>query len=379
MEINWDTIEFEFIEDKLIKHEQEMDLLDIHDISPDSTLSAIDEMDIDVDFDDDFQEIIKESFYNPELNSIKIKKEKKEPKRKQKNGTKNFSCDVCEVKLPSLSYLKRHYTTKGHQRQLMKVGNSGEPIVKQIDERIEELTELSNDEKELLALFDEQISQMSNEDFFDVKEEIVKSFEGIEDFNFEIKKENVPMTYFDIDLTSNEISQNFDMNPKFQSEISPNYQQNYSSTSSSNSSLNTSSFLTPKTTKNLSIHCEPCNKFFTHKCHYTQHVKTVHSGVKPFKCQRCGKKFATENELTKHAAKHDGLKPFRCLQCPKSYNNKVDLKRHEKNHEFYAPHPCEICGRGFVRRDHLEKHYQSHERKGKKQLKSAYENGVNFL
>jgi uncharacterized Zn-finger protein len=207
------------------------------------------------------------------------------------------------------------------------------------------LTELSNDEKELLALFDEQISQMSNEDFFDVKEEIVKSFEISPEVPEQISE-------YDLDLTS----ESFMTSPVYQA-ISPN--------------------LTSKS--KVQFLCVPCNKTFSHKCHYTQHMKTVHTGVKPYKCQRCGKKFATENELDRHAVKHDGLKPFRCVKCPKSYNNKVDLKRHEKNHESQAPHPCEICGRGFVRRDHLEKHYQSHERKGKKQLKSAYENGVNFL
>lgn len=301
MEINWNTIQFEFIDDLFIK--QEMEISNFQDFSPDSTLSAIDEMDFEDELGGDIDEFIKESLIDPDFNFFDLTK--KVPKRKQKNGEKNFSCDICNVKLPSLSYLKRHYTTKGHQRKLM----TFRKVPEVVDERIEELTELSNDEKELLALFDEQISNFQGEELFDIKEEI-----------FLAPKPSSP--------------------PQ-------------------------------KSQSQFSLVCSPCNKIFSHKCHYTQHVQTVHSGIKAFKCQKCGKKFSTQSQLEAHAAKHEGIKAFKCEKCPKSYNNKVDLKRHELNHGSQAPHPCEICGRGFVRKDHLEKHYQSHERKGAKQLKKV--------
>jgi hypothetical protein len=126
--------------------------------------------------------------------------------------------------------------------------------------------------------------------------------------------------------------------------------------------------------------CEICDKSFNKSCYLTQHNKTFHSGDKPFKCQRCGKRFPCDASHEEHVAKHGGDKPFKCEQCPKAFNHKTDLRRHLCLHSGTKPFSCTQCGKGFIRKDHMVKHMDTHTKKlnnagkkskaGKKRLNS---------
>ncbi|XP_055303775.1 uncharacterized protein LOC129569188 [Sitodiplosis mosellana] len=108
------------------------------------------------------------------------------------------------------------------------------------------------------------------------------------------------------------------------------------------------------------LRCDPCDKVFNKACYLTQHNKTFHSGEKPFKCQRCGKRFPCDQSHTEHMAKHNGNKPFKCNQCVKQFNHKTDLRRHMCLHTGTKPYICEICNKGFIRKDHMVKHGLTH-------------------
>lgn len=109
--------------------------------------------------------------------------------------------------------------------------------------------------------------------------------------------------------------------------------------------------------------CFDCDKVFNKACYLTQHNKTFHSGDKPFKCTRCGKRFSCENQYQDHLSKHAGDKPYKCDLCPKQFNHKTDLRRHMCLHTGKKPYACETCGKGFIRKDHMLKHCETHTRK----------------
>ena len=114
------------------------------------------------------------------------------------------------------------------------------------------------------------------------------------------------------------------------------------------------------------FHCKECDRLFTRKCYYTQHMNYAHSDVsKKFICY-CGKKFETEQQLYDHSQKHNGTKAHKCPFCSASYNTKTDLKRHHiAHHEPSLLFRCEDCGNGFARHDHLQAHYKSHKTEGR--------------
>ncbi|KFB35213.1 AGAP002702-PA-like protein [Anopheles sinensis] len=119
--------------------------------------------------------------------------------------------------------------------------------------------------------------------------------------------------------------------------------------------------VTPKAGSEPEIHrCIECDKVFNKVCYLTQHNKTFHSGDKPYKCHRCGKRFACSQSYEEHLAKHGGEKPFKCEQCPKQFNHKTDLRRHMCLHSGSKPYACEQCGKGFIRKDHMMKHAETH-------------------
>lgn len=109
--------------------------------------------------------------------------------------------------------------------------------------------------------------------------------------------------------------------------------------------------------------CVECDKKFNKACYLTQHNKNTHSGEKPFKCTRCGKRYKDQNLFQIHVSKHGDDKPHKCSKCKKMFNHKTDLRRHMFCHAGIKPHYCETCHKGFIRKDHMLKHVETHKRR----------------
>ncbi|XP_077301685.1 uncharacterized protein LOC143922335 [Arctopsyche grandis] len=187
-----------------------------------------------------------------------------------------------------------------------------------------------------------------------------------------IKSEYITSDLLEIKLEVQDISNKENYESQVRSPPSPIIQSEYENNGSPSITSTVSSL--PLTSSNKQagktatpgIHkCFECDKLFNKACYLTQHNKSFHCGVKPYKCGRCGKRFMNDTAYEEHYVKHAGDKPFKCDLCPKQFNHKTDLRRHMCLHSGEKPFSCYTCGKGFIRKDHMLKHCETHRKKPK--------------
>ena len=105
--------------------------------------------------------------------------------------------------------------------------------------------------------------------------------------------------------------------------------------------------------------CEHCGKGFNHSGNLATHQRT-HSGDKPYKCEHCGKRFGDSANLTAHQRTHSGDKPYKCELCGKRFTTSSSLTTHQRTHSGDKPYKCELCGKGFTQSGHLAAHERIH-------------------
>ncbi|CAK1553223.1 unnamed protein product [Leptosia nina] len=85
--------------------------------------------------------------------------------------------------------------------------------------------------------------------------------------------------------------------------------------------------------------CDRCDKSFTQKTNLVFHMR-VHSATRPsYECPLCGKHFAFYNNRRRHMFIHTGLKPFKCDTCGKAFTTSGELRAHVEHVHLKKPWP----------------------------------------
>ncbi|GFS16828.1 zinc finger protein 782 [Elysia marginata] len=105
--------------------------------------------------------------------------------------------------------------------------------------------------------------------------------------------------------------------------------------------------------------CAECNKVYKSKRSLQRHINVAHLGMDyQYECFHCGHKFLTSNQLREHVAwQHFGEKSHQCRFCDKSFVCRPTLIRHErKEHTGDKPYKCRFCPEAFVEKRFLDTH-----------------------
>lgn len=107
--------------------------------------------------------------------------------------------------------------------------------------------------------------------------------------------------------------------------------------------------------------CTYCSKTFSNKCSREQHER-IHTNVKPFICEYCGKSFRVNQMLRNHLYTHDVLeKKFDCKLCNKRFSSKSGWNAHQISHSNEAKFLCDLCGKSFRHEGNLRLHKRNHQ------------------
>lgn len=80
----------------------------------------------------------------------------------------------------------------------------------------------------------------------------------------------------------------------------------------------------------------------------------VHTGTRPYKCNDCGKDFASKYSARAHEKTHtERPRPYKCSQCNKSFITEQNLLQHERTHVAVRSYSCQVCGNLFNNYQHI--------------------------
>lgn len=107
--------------------------------------------------------------------------------------------------------------------------------------------------------------------------------------------------------------------------------------------------------------CLPCKIYFPYASELYHHNTIVHK--KSYRCTTCCKCFSQMSELTVHERLHSFNKPYRCGQCDEMFVSQTSLSLHvHRVHEFSVDRQvhCPLCDYSFSKQSELNVHIHVH-------------------
>lgn len=108
--------------------------------------------------------------------------------------------------------------------------------------------------------------------------------------------------------------------------------------------------------------CQICGRTFTHKVAFVNHMKTVHSDLRPFPCTQCEKTFKTRQCLRAHSLTHSNIRNYMCTLCGKTFMRSSNLTIHMKIHTGEKKFICTVCSKSFLHKNGLDVHMRTHQK-----------------
>ncbi|XP_049881047.1 zinc finger protein 480-like [Pectinophora gossypiella] len=161
----------------------------------------------------------------------------------------------------------------------------------------------------------------------------------------------------DVDDILNRIEKIVEMKPESLNNYRKKYKQNKVKQKYKHSKQKTKQKVRQKVEKD--IQCKICNKVLANLYTYNSHMLR-HTGCR-YVCEHCAKKYVTYAELQYHLASSHDIGPHHiCKECGFKAPRKFDLVEHIRLHTGERPFACDKCGLTFRRRFVWKKHALYH-------------------
>lgn len=130
-----------------------------------------------------------------------------------------------------------------------------------------------------------------------------------------------------------------------------------------------------KVKKKKEFPCLVCGKMFNKNYRLIRHSNVHNSYGKPYECETCKIRFASESSLIRHAIKHtealsettiinERPRIYKCPECPREFLKQESLSSHLKTHKtqmLNKEYLCEYCPKKFSKMNLLTRHVKCHD------------------